>query len=78
MVAFVAESHSEWDQMLPELMFSLNNAEHASAGPSPAMLNYGRHPLPPYTVRREQERAALHQTGREAVDAWAERLQEMD
>ena len=42
------------------------------------MLNYGRHPLPPYTVRREQERAALHQTGREAVDAWAERLQEMD
>ena len=34
MVAFVEESHSEWDQKQPELMFSLNNAEHASTGVS--------------------------------------------
>ena len=59
-------------------MFSLNNSVHASTGVSPAALNYGRQPLPPATARREQEREALEQREREAVENWAERLQETE
>ena len=76
--AFVEESHTEWDQKLPELMFSLNNSVHASTGIRPAALNYGRQPLPPATARREQEHEALEQREREAVNTWTERLQDMD
>ena len=78
LIAFVEETHAEWDQKLPELMFSLNNSVHASTGVSPATLNYGRQLLPPATARREQEREALEQREREAVENWAERLQETD
>ena len=64
LIAFVEESHAEWDQKLPELMFSLNNSVHASTGVSPVAFNYGRQPLPPATARREQEREALEQRER--------------
>ena len=59
-------------------MFSLNNSVHASTGASPAALNYGRQPLPPATTRREQEHEAFERREREAVEDWAERLQDMD
>ena len=78
LIAVVEESHAKWDRKLPELMFSLNNSVHASTGVSPAALNYGRQPLPPATARREQEREALERREREAVEDWAERLQDMD
>ena len=78
LIAFVEESHTEWDQKLPELTFSLNNSMHASTGVSPAALNYGRKPLPPATARREQEREALERREREAVEDWAECLRDMD
>ena len=78
LIAFVEESHTEWDQKLPELMFSLNNSVHASTGVSPAALNYGRQPLPPATARREQEREALERREHEAIDDWTERLRDME
>ena len=71
LIAFVEESQADWDQKLPELMFSLNNSVHASTGVSPVALNYSRQPLPPATARREQQE-------REAVDKWTQRLQDMD
>ena len=41
----------------------------------PALLNFGRQPMPPATLRREQERAAQGQRERDALEAWSERLQ---
>ena len=78
LIAFVKESHTEWDQKLPELTFSLNNSVHASTGMSPTALNYGRKLLPPATARREQEREALERRERKAVEDWAECLRDVD
>ena len=41
LIAYVEENHASWDENLPELVFSLNNAAHSSTELSPAMLNYG-------------------------------------
>ena len=77
LTAFVENSHAEWDEKLPELAFSLNNAVHSSTGVTPAVLNYGRQPLPPATTRRAQERAALEQRETEARDSWLDRLKDL-
>ena len=70
MIAFIEGAHADWDINLPELVSFLNNSAHSSTGVSPALLNYGWQPLPPATMRREQERAALAQRTYEATEAW--------
>ena len=55
-----------------ELRNALNTAVHASTKFTPAFLNFGRHPLPPASLRREAER------GREieatTVEEWKEKM----
>ena len=41
----------------------------------PTLLNFGRQPMPPATLRREQECAAQGSRERDALEAWTERLQ---
>ena len=58
LVAYIEETHAQWDLKLPELIFSLNNSVHSATGMTPALLNFGRQPMPPATLRREQKRVA--------------------
>ena len=72
--AFVEGNHNTWDEKLPELVFVLNNAPHSATGKLPAILNYGREPVPPGTKRREQDQAVEETAAREDEDAWLERM----
>ena len=77
LTSFVENSHAEWDENLPELVFSLNNAVPSSTSVTPAVLNCGRQPLPPAMARRAQERAAFEQREAEARDSCLERLENL-
>ena len=68
-MAFFEGNHNTWDEKLPELVFALNNAPHSATGKSPAILNYGREPVPPGTKRREQDQAVAETAAREDEDA---------
>ena len=76
-MAFVEGNHNTWDEKLPELVFALNNAPHSATGKSPAMLNYGREPVPPGTKRREQDQVAEETVAQEDADAWLERMKNL-
>ena len=54
-VTFVKSDHQSWDQHLHELRHAMNTASQASTRVSPAFLNYGRHPSPVKSLRREIE-----------------------
>ena len=51
---FVKTDHQSWDQHLHELRHAMNTA--SSTRVSPAFLNYGRHPPPMKSLRREVEK----------------------
>ena len=76
-MAFVEGYNNTWDEKLSELVFALNNAPHSAAGKSPAILNYGREPVPPGTKRREQDQAVAEIAAREDEDAWLERMKNL-
>ena len=52
---YVNYHQNNWDELLPLLEFSYNNAVNSSTGYSPFFLNYGQHPVTPltYAVRKE-------------------------
>ena len=73
---YVAENHRAWDKHLHELRHALNTATQSSTRVSPAFLNYGRHPEPPKSVRREREG---HVKIQKIVEKqWLERLKKLD
>ena len=53
---FVKTDHQSWDQHLHELRHAMNTASQSSTRVSPAFLNYGRHPPPVKSLRREVEK----------------------
>ena len=69
-------NHKEWDLHVHELRNAINTAGHASTKFSPAFLNFGRHPLPPSSLRREVEQ------GREieatTVEEWREKMRRLE
>ena len=48
---YLQGNHKEWDVHVHELRNSINTAVHAKTKFSPAFLNFGRHPLPPSSLR---------------------------
>ena len=52
---YLQGNHREWDVHVHELRNAINTAVHASTKFTPAFLNFGRHPLPPASLRREVE-----------------------
>jgi hypothetical protein len=45
--AYVNHRQSDWDDLLPVVEFTINNAKHASTGYSPFELTYGQGPMSP-------------------------------
>ena len=74
---FVEDKHSSWNEKLPELVFLLNNAPHSATGKSPAMLNYGRDPVPPGTRRREMDQAIEEEKALEDEAALSQRMKNL-
>ena len=74
--AFVDGNHRNWDAHLHEFRHSINTAMQRSLKTLPAFLNYGRHPRPVKSLRREIEK-------REPVlrldpDVWKEPVTRLD
>jgi hypothetical protein len=42
--SLVAENHSQWDQILPQVEFEYNNSPNRSTGQSPFQITYGMQP----------------------------------
>ncbi|MBJ4450454.1 transposase family protein, partial [Salmonella enterica subsp. enterica serovar London] len=77
-VAYIEGKHNTWDELLPELVFSLNNTTHASIGTTPAMLNFGRKPVPPDTSKHIKDQVAANAKEDAAVDALKLRLERLE
>ena len=77
LAAFVQGAHNHWDKHLPELVSNLNRAVSSTTGLSPAMLNYGRQPVPPGILRRHKDLDAQEQIEQDAVNEWNDRLQNL-
>ncbi|CAB0045187.1 unnamed protein product [Trichogramma brassicae] len=73
---FVKNDHRDWDLHVHEFRHATNTAVQASTKMSPAFLNYGRHPTPVKSLRREVERVKTV----ERIDPqlWADRLKRLD
>ncbi|KAL7293051.1 hypothetical protein TKK_0013495 [Trichogramma kaykai] len=52
---FVKNDHRDWDLHVHEFRHAMNTAVQSSTKMSPAFLNYGRHPTPVKSLRREVE-----------------------
>ena len=52
---FVKSNHRDWEAHIHELRDAINTATQASTKVSPAFLNFGRHPRPVKSLRREVE-----------------------
>ncbi|CAB0038643.1 unnamed protein product [Trichogramma brassicae] len=57
--SYVGANHRDWDKHLHELRHAMNTAVQSSTRVSPAFLNYGRHPRPVKSLRREVETPAV-------------------
>ncbi|CAB0036585.1 unnamed protein product [Trichogramma brassicae] len=74
---FVGADHRDWDKHLHELRHAINTAVQSSTKVSPAFLNFGRHPRPVKSLRREVEKTDIR---RWRVDehAWLDRIKRLD
>ncbi|XP_058798829.1 protein NYNRIN-like [Phymastichus coffea] len=72
--SYLEEQHKNWDEKLRDLCFALNTAVHSSTKVSPAILNYGRQPVPPATIRREREALGAENEENRSREGWADHL----
>ena len=74
--AFVKGDHRNWDVHVHEFRHAVNTATQSTTKVSPAFLNYGRHPRPVQSLRREVEQEKLV----ECIDpnVWGDRLKRLD
>ena len=73
---FVKADHRNWDVHVHEFRHAVNTAVQATTKVSPAFLNYGRHPRPVKSLRRDLE-------GKELIDrldpsVWEDRMRRLD
>ena len=73
---FVKSDHQSWDQHLHELRHAMNTASQSSSRVSPAFLNYGRHPSPVKSLRREVEQKGPKTPM--ATEIWIDRVKRLD
>lgn len=72
--SYIQVNHRPSDKNLTELMFALSTAVHSTTNQSPAMLNSGRQPVRPGTLRRSLDREAAEED--ELRHQWAERIEQ--
>lgn len=72
MLAASELEEQEWDEWLPAVEFSYNNAKHASTGMSPFYLNSGQHPRTPASLLANSLDSVKNVP---AALSWLERLQ---
>ena len=53
---YVGPQQGRWDEHLPLVEFSINNAKQGSSKETPFYLNYGRHPVTPTTLVLSSDR----------------------
>ena len=73
---FVMSDHQSWDQHLHELRHAMNTASQSSTRVSPVFLNYGRHPPPVKSLRREVEKKGPKIPITEEI--WVDRVRRLD
>ena len=73
---FVKSDHRDWDAHIHEFRHALNTAVQSSTKVSPAFLNYGRHPQPVKSLRRETEGPRVIERIEPAV--WIDRVRRLD
>ena len=73
---YLQGNHKKWDVHVHELQNAIKTVVHLSTKFSSAFLNFGRHPLPPSSLRPEVER------GREieatTVEEWCEKMRRLE
>ena len=74
--AYVESDHRDWDIHLHEFRHAINTAMQASTKVSPAFLNFGRHPRPLRSLRREVEGERL--VSSIAPEVWIDRVKRLD
>ena len=74
--SFVRADHCDWDVHLFEFRHAINTAVQASTKISPAFLNYGRHPYPVKSLRRQLEGASIIIRSDPAI--WSDRVRRLD
>ena len=73
---FVTENHRAWDQHLHEFWHAVNTATQASTRVSPAYLNFGWHPRPVKSLRREVK--GVEMISRIDPKVWIDRIKRLD
>ena len=73
---FVNSDHQSWDQHLHKLRHAMTTASQSSTRVSLAFLNYGRHPTPVKSLRREEERKGTRVPM--AIEIWVDRVKRLD
>jgi hypothetical protein len=53
--AYIGPNLDDWDTLLPQAQFAINNSYNESTQTTPFYLNYGRHPYVPGTTRKHVE-----------------------
>ncbi|CAB0028115.1 unnamed protein product [Trichogramma brassicae] len=75
--SYVGANHRDWDKHLHELRHAMNTAVQSSTRVSPAFLNYGRHPRPVKSLRREVETPAVECWEIDET-VWLDRISRLD
>ena len=73
---YIKADQREWDIHIHEFRHAINTAVQSSTKISPAFLNYGRHPKPVKSLRRETEGARLVERIEPSV--WVDRVKRLD
>ncbi|CAB0032149.1 unnamed protein product [Trichogramma brassicae] len=74
--AFVKNDHRDWDLHAHEFRHAVNTAVQATTKVSPAFLNFGYHPTPVKSLRRENEQN--FRIDKISPEDWLDRLRRLD
>ena len=72
--AYIGSDYKAWADHLDELAFAYNTATHSSTGMSPAILNYGREPAVPKSLRRATLQRSAEREDLEDLSNWRLRM----
>ncbi|XP_043481361.1 uncharacterized protein K02A2.6-like [Leptopilina heterotoma] len=73
---FIGNDHRDWDLHIHEFRHAVNTATQAATKTSPAFLNFGRHPRPVKSLRREIEKK--DRVHRISPEIWIDRVKRLD
>lgn len=73
---FIGQDHRDWDLHIHEFRHAVNTAAQAATKTSPAFLNFGRHPKPVKSLRREVEKRK--RVVKIEPEVWIDRVKRLD